>query len=51
MTKYGGDPSKFQLRDMNRRLTSAEKALDRANTRIRNLQAIISEVLAMFESD
>ncbi len=36
--KYGGDPTKYQLRDMNRRITSLEKARLRSDTRIRSLQ-------------
>ncbi len=43
MTKYGGDPKTYQLRDMNRRLTSLEAALERSNVRIRNLQDSFSE--------
>ncbi len=44
MTRYGGDPSIFQLRDMNRRLTSLEAALLRSNARIRNLQGQLLEL-------
>ncbi len=39
MTKYGGDPTTYQLRDMQRRLTSLEKAAIRKDVRIRNLQS------------
>ncbi len=39
MTKYGGDPTKFQLRDMNRRITALEKGKDRSDARIKNLRA------------
>lgn len=38
MTKYGTDPLVFQLRDMNRRITSLEKAKLRADARIANLK-------------
>ncbi len=37
--QYGGDPAVYQMRDMNRRITSLEKALIRAETRIRLLQS------------
>ncbi len=45
--KYGGDPTAFQLRDMQRRITSLEKSKDRADARIRNLQ---SRVVTQAES-
>ncbi len=32
--KYGGDPTTYQLRDMQRRITSLEKAKDRAEARL-----------------
>ncbi len=31
---YGGDPTTYQLRDMQRRITSLEKAKDRAEARL-----------------
>ncbi len=36
---YGGDPTVYQLRDMQRRITALEKSKDRADARIRNLQS------------
>lgn len=41
MTNYGGDPKVFQLRDMNRRLTSLELAALRKDVRIRNLSKAV----------
>lgn len=46
MTKYGGDPTTYQLRDMNRRITSLEKAGLRQDARIRNLQAKVATLEA-----
>lgn len=31
--KYGNDPKEFQLKDMNRRITKLEKAVDRVGQR------------------
>ncbi len=41
---YGGDPTIYQLRDMQRRLTAAEKANIRAGARIRSLQFAVNDL-------
>ncbi len=45
------DPDRFQMLDIKRRLTAIEKALDRANARIRTLQVVTFEIDAKKEKE
>ncbi len=43
--RYGStDPAEYQLRDIKRRLTSAEKTLERQNARIRSMNFAIMDL-------
>lgn len=55
--KYGGDPSKWQLADMNRRLTKLEHRIDRwqrqlekVSIRLGRIEAVV-DISAFLEND